>query len=310
MRDQALAPPPQSDVIGAAAPSQPRVWREVVIPLLLCAPGLFVLVAFFVVPLGDMFVLSFYRYSRTLGITDEITLDNYVNFLTDSFYLELLFRTLKLSALTTLTTLVVGYPIAAHFVQARGRSRAYLTLVILSPLMVSVIVRTYGWLVILGPTGVINSLLQYLGVTQGPIRLLFTELAVVLGLTHIFLPFMVLSIASALQNIDPALSLAARNLGAGGTTVFLRILLPLSKPGILAGSLLVFSLSNSAFVTPALLGGQGSQVLSVLAYQQNLVLLNWPFGAAIAVILLAIVLTGVVLYTRALERDRVMGAIQ
>lgn len=287
-----------------------QTWRHVAIPLLLCAPGLALFTVFFLVPLGRMFVLSFYHYSRTAGITDELTLGNYGAFLFDPFYLELLARTLKLSALTTLTTLLLGYPVAVHFVQAQARTRAYLTLIILSPLMVSVIVRTYGWLVVLGPTGLVTSLVAWLGLTDAPPRLLFTEVAVVIGLTHIFLPFMVLAVASALQNIDPTLSLAARNLGASGVGAFLNVVLPLSLPGVLAGSLLVFSLSNSAFVTPALLGGAGAQVLSVITYQQNLVLLNWPFGAALAAVLLLVVLSGVLLYTRAVERGRFRGVFQ
>jgi putative spermidine/putrescine transport system permease protein len=294
----------------AIAPIPIRVWRQVALPLLLCLPGLLLLTVFFLVPLGRLFLLSVYAHPQTAALSGNVTLANYAKFLGDSFYLELLLRTLKLSAITTLVTLLLGYSIAMHFVSATPRTRAYVTLIILAPLMVSVIVRTYGWLIILGPTGLVNTVLETLHLTQAPVRLLFTEVAVIIGLTHIFLPYMTLAIVSSLQTIDPVLPLAAKNLGASETRAFVRVVLPLSLPGVLAGSLLVFSLSNSAFATPALLGGPGAQVLSLLTYQQNLVLLNWNFGAAIAVILLVVVVTGVMLYSRAMEGGRFKGVFQ
>lgn len=289
-------------------PPAERAWRDAGAALLLCTPAIALLLAIYLVPLGRLFVLSFEATSATAAT--GATLDNYSKLMGDAFFWELLVRTLKLSAITTLVTMVLGYAVAVHYVGAGARTRAYLTLVILAPLMVSVIIRTYGWVVILGPSGLVNTTLEALHLIDSPVRLLFTELAVVLGLTHIFLPYMTLAIVSSLQNIDPSLTRAARNLGASGATAFLRIVLPLSMPGVLAGSLLVFTLSNSAFATPALLGGSGAQVLSLLAYQQNLVLLNWNTGSAIGVILLVVVLTGVLLYTRAVEGGRFRGVFR
>lgn len=284
-------------------------WREVVAVLGLCLPSLLLLLAIYLYPLGQLLVLSF-EAPAARGVAGGLTLDNYAKLFSDSFFWELLGRTLKLSALTTLVTLVLGYSVAVHFVSARPRTRAYLILVILAPLMVSVVIRTYGWIVILGPAGLVNTALEALKLIDSPLRLLFTELAVVAGLTHIFLPYMALAIVSALQNVDPALTLAARNLGASTSTAFVRVVFPLSMPGVLAGSLLVFTLANSAFATPALLGGSGAQVLSLLAYQQNLVLLNWSAGSAVGVILLVVVMTGVLLYTRYVERGRFRGAFR
>jgi putative spermidine/putrescine transport system permease protein len=279
-------------------------WRKVVLPLILCAPGLLLLLVVFLVPLARTFLLSFQTPAG------DLTAGNYTKLLSDGFFWELLFRTLKLSALTTLTTLVLGYAVAIHFVGARPRTRAYLTLIILAPLMVSVVIRTYGWVIVLGPAGLVNTLLSAMNLSSAPIRILFTELAVVIGLTHIFLPYMTLAIVSSLQNVDPALTRAARNLGASDWTAFLRIVLPLSMPGILAGSLLVFTLSNSAFATPALLGGSGAQVLSLLAYQQNLVLLNWNVGSAIGIVLLVVVMTGAMLNSRLIEGGPFRGVFR
>jgi putative spermidine/putrescine transport system permease protein len=285
-----------------------RAWRESAAALVLCLPAIVLLLAIYLVPLGRLFMLSFEAPSA--GGATTFSLANYAKLLGDTFFWELLLRTLKLSAITTAVTLVLGYALAVHYVGASARAKAYLTLVILAPLMVSVIIRTYGWVVILGPSGLITNAAEALRLIDSPLRLMFTELAVVIGLTHIFLPYMTLAIVSSLQTVDPALIRAARNLGASDTTAFLRIALPLSMPGVLAGSLLVFTLSNSAFATPALLGGPGAQVLSLLAYQQNLVLLNWSTGSAIGVILLVIVLTGVMLYTRALEGGRFRGVFR
>ena len=186
----------------------------------------------------------------------------------------------------------------------RRRRRAYLTLVILAPLLISVVVRSFGWLVILGPNGLVNSALRGLGLIDEPLRLLYTETAIALGLVHVFLSFMVLSVAAALGRIDPAVLRAAASLGAGPIRTFLRVVLPLSLPGVAAGSVIVFTLSASAFITPALLGGPRVKVMSYLAYQQTMLLSDWPYGAAIALVLLAMTSAGVLVYLRLLESGR------
>ncbi len=278
--------------------------RRAAVPWLLLAAPLAVFLALFLAPLVNLLVLSFFRFDRTTGSLAEATVQNYVKFLTDPFYLGILWRTLKLALLTTASTLVLGYPVAYHLTRCSGRKRAYLTLLIVAPLLVSVVVRSFGWLVILGPNGLVNSLLTGLGIIADPLRLLYTETAIVVGLTHVFLSFMVLSVAASLGRIDPALIRAAQNLGASERQAFLRVVLPLSLPGVAAGSLIVFTLAASAFITPALLGGPRVKVMSYLAYQQTLLLSDWPYGSAIAFILL--VLTGLCafLYLRALESGR------
>jgi putative spermidine/putrescine transport system permease protein len=271
--------------------------------LLLLAP-LAVFTGLFLLPLVNLFAISFQAYDRVTGAVGGLTLGNYAAFLGDPFYLGILGRTLRIGVLATAAALVLGYPVAYHLSRARGRRRAYLMLGILAPLLVSVVVRSFGWLVILGPNGLVNSTLTGLGLVAEPLRLLYTEGAIVLGLTHVFLSFMVLSIAAALDRIDPALLRAAQNLGAGPGRAFLRIVLPLSLPGVAAGCLIVFTLSTSAFITPALLGGPRVKVMSFLAYQQTLLLTDWPYGSAIAFILLAVSGAAVLVYLRVLESGR------
>jgi putative spermidine/putrescine transport system permease protein len=162
------------------------------------------------------------------------------------------------------------------------------TLVIAAPLLISVIARTFGWIVVLGPNGLANALFHALGLVTDPVPLLFTEAAIVVGLVHVLLPYMVLSIAASLEAIDGSLVRAARSLGASPRVAFLRVTLPLSLHGLIAGSLIVFALSSASFVTPAILGGSQLKVTSSLVYQQTLVLFNWPFGGAIAMIMLAL----------------------
>lgn len=273
------------------------------VALLLAVP-LAVFVALFLLPLVNLFVRSFFAFDRVTGTTGGFTVSNYTKFLLDPFYLDILWRTLRIGLLVTATALVLGYPVAYDLARARGRRRAYLMLGILAPLLVSVVVRTFGWLVILGPNGLINSTLTALGIVSDPIRLLYTETAIVVGLTHVFLSFMVLSIAAALERIDPALIRAAQNLGASERQAFLRVVLPLSLPGVAAGCLIVFTLATSAFITPALLGGPRVKVMSFLAYQQTLLLSDWPYGSAIAFVLLALTAAAVLVYLRLLERGR------
>jgi putative spermidine/putrescine transport system permease protein len=278
--------------------------RRVAAPWLLLAAPLAIFLALFLAPLVNLLVLSFFRFDRTTGALAEATVQNYVKFLSDPFYLGILWRTLKLALLTTVTTLVLGYPVAYHLTRCSGRKRAYLTLLIVAPLLVSVVVRSFGWLVILGPNGLVNSVLTGLGVVSDPLRLLYTETAIVVGLAHVFLSFMVLSVAASLGRIDPALIRAAQNLGASERQAFVRVVVPLSLPGVAAGSLIVFTLAASAFITPALLGGPRVKVMSYLAYQQTLLLSDWPYGSAIAFILLALTGLCAFLYLRAMESGR------
>jgi putative spermidine/putrescine transport system permease protein len=276
-----------------------RAPRRVPLPLVLLLPATVLFVVFFVFPLCVLVANSFHDYSRLTGIIPEFTLKNYVRIFFDSYYLEIALRTLRLAFVTSVVTLLIGYPIALYLTVATPRQRAWIILFVLSPLLVSVIVRTFGWLILLGSNGLVDTMLKSMGI--GGATLLHTEAAVVAGLANVLLPFLVLSIATSLQAIDPAVPLAAASLGATPWRLFRAVTVPLSLPGVLSGLLIVFSLASSSFVTPALLGGSNYKVLSTMVYQQAMVMQNWPFAAAFAVTLVLIVYVALAIQRRALE---------
>src|SRR5215469_9786935 len=256
----------------------------------LLAPAVLLLVVAFVLPVGMMVPGSVHRYVPLVGITSEVTLTYYMRLVTDEYYLEIVGRTLALGAMVTLATLVIGYPVAFFLARTRSRWRNWLTILVVFPLLLNLVVRTFGWIALLAQNGLVNQALQALGVVQSPLRLLFNFAGLLIGLTHIFLPFMVLVLIGAIQNIPREVEDAARVLGASWGSAFLRVTLPLSAPGILSGSILVFVLTISALVTPRLLGGPTYQVMSTLIYDEFLQRLNWPAGSAQALALTVMVL--------------------
>ncbi|HTG12717.1 MAG TPA: ABC transporter permease [Candidatus Eisenbacteria bacterium] len=268
----------------------------------LLAPALLLLLVAFVVPVGMMVPTSVRPYVPLVGITGGFTARHYVKLLTDSYYLEIIGRTLALGLTVTCSTLVVGYPLAFFLARTRSRWRNWLTILVVFPLMLNLVVRTFGWIALLAQNGLVNQALQALGVVDGPVKLLFNFAGLLIGLTHIFLPFMVLVLIGAIQNIPRDVEDAARVLGASWGSAFLRITLPLSAPGILSGSILVFVLTISALVTPRLLGGPTYQVMSTLIYDEFLQRLNWPAGSAQSLLLTAMVLALVYLSSRLARR--------
>lgn len=278
------------------------------VPYLLVLPATVVFAIFFIAPLVTLTINSFYDYGRLTGIVHVFTLKNYQRIWLDSFYLEVVGRTLRLASLTAVITILVGYPVAIYLTLASARVRGIIIFLVLSPLLVSVIVRTFGWVMIIGPNGLLQSILSALGVDG--VHFLHTEAAVIVGLVNVLMPFVVLAVVTALQSIDPAVPFAAASLGAGPWRVFFKVILPLSLPGLLAGLLIVFSLASSTFVTPAVLGGSQFKVLSTIMYQQALILQNWPFAAAVAVTLVLIVLVAVTLQTTLVERGRFRAMFQ
>ena len=283
----------------ALATDAGRAALRVPLPLVLLLPATVLFVVFFLFPLGVLVANSFHDYSRLVGIIPEFTLKNYVRILSDSYYLEIGLRTIRLAFVTSIVTLLIGYPVALYLTVATPRQRAWIILFVLSPLLVSVIVRTFGWLILLGSNGLVDTTLKSMGL--GGATLLHTEGAVVAGLANVLLPFLVLSVATSLQAIDPAVPLAAASLGATPWRSFRAVTVPLSLPGVLSGLLIVFSLASSSFVTPALLGGSNYKVLSTMVYQQAMVMQNWPFAAAFAVALVLIVYVVLTIQRRALE---------
>ena len=268
----------------------------------LLAPALLLLLVGFLAPVGLLVPTSFRPYVPLVGITGGFTMSHYTKLVTDLYYLEIIGRTLGLGLTVTVLTLVIGYPVAFFLARTRSRWRSWLTIVIVFPLLLNLVVRTFGWIALLAQNGLVNQALQALGLVDGPVKLLFNFAGVLIGMTHIFLPFMVLILVGAIQNIPGDVEEAARVLGASWGSAFLRVTLPLSAPGIVSGSILVFVLSISALVTPRLLGGPTYQVMSTLIYDEFLQRLNWPAGSAQALLLTVMVLLLIVLSGRLARR--------
>jgi len=258
--------------------------------LLLLAPLLGLLTVAFLAPVLSLVPTSLRPYVAGRGIGEGWTFQHYTNALTDSFYLEILARTIGLGFVVTLSTLIIGFPLAYILARSESRWRHWLTLLVIFPMLLNLVVRTFGWIALLARRGLVNQWLMGLGLTDEPLRLMFNFTGLMIGLTHIFLPVMVLVLIAVIQNIPRDLEEAAGVLGASRAVVFAKVVLPLSAPGILAGSILVFVLTVSALVTPRLLGGPTYKVVSTLVYEQFLQLLNWPAGSALALLMTAIVL--------------------
>ncbi len=247
-------------------------------------------------------LLSFNDWSTTQGIIQTFTLKSYAEIFSDSFFAEIFLRTLRISLWVTAICVLIGAPEAYILRRMREPWRSLFVLVIIGPLLVSVVARTLGWALLLGGNGLIPQALHKLGLTARPVSLMFTEMGVVIGLVHVLVPFMVLSVWASLSRMDPAAERAAQSLGAPQFTIFRRIVLPQAMPGILSGCIIVFSLAASAFATPAIIGGRRLKVASTLAYDEFLNTLNWPLGAAIAMLLLVGIVAIVVGWNRLIER--------
>jgi ABC-type spermidine/putrescine transport system permease subunit I len=244
---------------------------------------------------------SLHPYSPTKVFLPELTIDNYLKIF-DLYYVRLFGRTLRLGLITTAVCVVLGYPLAYCLARARPRWQAVGLFLLIMPLMVSAVIRVFGWIVILGRKGLVNQALVALGLE--PIKLLYTETAVVIGLVNIFVPFMVLPIMASIERISPSLEEAAQNLGADWYRMFRKVILPLSLPGLISGCLLVYSLSISAFVTPALMGSPRERMAGQQIYDEVLVSFNWPGASSLS---LTLVLVTVALMFGALFATRHAG---
>jgi putative spermidine/putrescine transport system permease protein len=272
--------------------------------LWLLAPATAFLVALFVLPVVHILKVSF---EPAAG--DPSPLSQYLRFARDPYYPSILWFTVRMSLVVTVVDLLLGYPVALMIARASHRVARLLYVIVISPLLVSLVVRTYGWMVILAPNGLVNQVLRWAGLSDG-VRLMYNETGVVIGMTHILLPFMVLTVTAAIQNIDPSLEQAAATLGASPLEVFRRVTLPLSLPGVIVGTLLVFILTLGSYVTPVLLGGDRGVVVSSLVFDNSILLANWPFGAAIAVVFLGLSLLFVIVYQRVAARALPEEALQ
>ncbi|WP_341894385.1 ABC transporter permease [Ferrovibrio terrae] len=247
---------------------------------------------FFIAPLFLLFAVSLHadKDMAAWGLTQ------YAKALSDGFGLGVLFDTLRLGVETTLLCLLLGFPLAWLHRSAGPRWQGVIILITVLPLLTSVIVRTFAWIVILGRQGIANTLLLELGLTETPLRLLYSHGGLVIALAQVQLPLMVLPLIDALQKLDPNLESASAALGAGRWRSFFRIVLPLSLPGIIAGSVLTFSAAVTAFITQSLVGGGQQLYMPMYIYQQALTLQNWPFAATISVIFMVAVLFCIALF--------------
>jgi putative spermidine/putrescine transport system permease protein len=253
-------------------------------PWLLVAAPLALLLVFFVIPNALLLSTSFIR-SEAQQLTGEITLENYQYLFTKSLYIQAFIRTFVVGAAVGLLCVLLGYPLAYFLVRTKSRWKGALIALALAPLLASVVVRTYGWYIILNRFGVANDLLLFLGITEERIAFMPSTGAIIIGLAHALLPYAVLTIMGSLNGINPNLEQAAMSLGAGRTRTFVHVVLPLSLPGIAGGFILAFSIAISAYATPAILGGPATQVMATAIYGFMTQLLDWSIGAALAVIL-------------------------
>jgi len=283
--------------------SELKVWqRSGFRYFLLLTPALVGLILLFAYPISKILVKSFFD--------PKFTLKYYVYFFTNPLYIRVMWITLELSLLTTLTALVIGYILAYVLRRARPGVRNIFLMAILLSFMISLLVRNYSWIIVLQRTGVVNSILEYFGIIHHPIRLLHDKFAVIVGMTHIFVPYIAFPIYSVMMGEDLNLEKAAQNLGASRWQTFWRITFPLSLPGIGAGALLVFIMALGYFITPALLGGRKEQMISNIIQIQVVDLLNWPFASAMSTILLAVTLIIFFIYNRLLGVERLWGGVK
>lgn len=264
--------------------------RRNLLPYWLSAPGTLAMFAFVALPLVLTLSLSLYPFMPGTGVGEGLTTANYTDIARDEYFHTIFARTFGMALLVTVLCIAIGVPEAYVLSRLSPRWRAVSMVVVLGPLLISVVVRTLGWAVLLGNEGVINKSLMAIGLIQEPIRMMFTFTGVVVALVHVLVPFMVLAVWASLQKLDAATEQAAESLGAGLPTVLTRIVFPQVIPGVLSGGLIVFALAASAFATPAIIGGRRLKVVPTTIYDEFLGNLNWPLGAALAVVLVAIVL--------------------
>jgi spermidine/putrescine transport system permease protein len=276
---------------------------------LLLAPSLTLLFFLVIVPIGFVLVYSFWLRTATGAVKPEFTLANWRELFGDVYYWRILGRTLRLAAVSTAVCTLFGYVVAYFLANTTIRRRTVLVLLIMMPFWISFVIRTLSWIHVLGSTGVVNSLLTALGVSWAPLRLLYTDFSVYMGLVHALLPFMILNIFVSLESIDRSTVAAAQTLGASPWRAFLDVTLPLSLPGLGAGCLVCFVFASGTYITPLLLGGPGNFMFASLIYDAIVVQFDWPFGAVLSIVLVVCLGGVVAVYNRYMGLTNVLRSL-
>ena len=288
---------------GAHAAQADRLMRRDRIQAVsLVSPATLLLTVMFVLPL-----LLFVRFSFNQFVPGEFmkaawTLENYVKFLSDPYYLAILLRTILISVASTVLTLILAFPVAYFLARLRKRWKSLLLILVVFPLLLGNVIRAMGWIAVFSQSGLMNRTLMSLGVISNPLQILYTPFAVTVVMAAVVMPYMILSLQAVIERIQPDLEEAARDLGASRWQVLQNVVLPLAMPGILAGTLLVFVLSMNAYATPLLIGGPKVLMMAPALYSQIQEVSNWPLGGAMAVVLIAVTLFTSALYSRILSR--------
>lgn len=248
-------------------------------------PASLVVFLIIIIPILQLFRYSFNQFDPMEMMVSAFTFENYIRFFSDPYYRDIFFTTLWIAGLCTVLALVLGFPVAYFMAKSQSRFKSLFVILLVFPLMVGNVVRAAGWMVALGNAGIVNATLMGLGIIDQPIRLMYTPTAVVIGTTAVVMPYLILTLQSVLEGIDFSVEEAAQNLGASFFTTFIRVVLPIAAPGVAAGTMLVFILCMNAYATPVLLGGTGVTMMAPTLYGQITQASNWPFGAALALIL-------------------------
>lgn len=278
-----------------------RTRREIDTGYLYLSPLMAVLIAFFLLPVLTVAWVSFHEYSFQTIIGETLTVSNYYLFFTEPFYQRFTWYTLKLAMFNTAACVLLGYPVAYYLVHTSKVKRGLILFLVILPLMVGSVVRAYGWIVLLGDDGMLDRLTE-LFLTEGVV-LLGTTPAVYIGMFHIMLPFAIIPIYSSLESIDESLIWGARDLGANKLDAFVKITLPLSLPGVVSGSIFVFTITMSAIVTPQLLGGRSDYTMGAMIYDMVFTNSNWPFAATMGVVISTITFSLIFIYLFTFRKD-------
>ncbi len=279
-------------------------------PWVLLSPALVFITAMVVIPMAFILVYSFYENIDLAVDVPAFQFGNWQELFADSYYMHAIWKTLRLSVIVTVLAAVLGYIPAYVIAMTTYRHKWLLLLLLILPFWVSFIIRTLSWIHIFGNQGALNGLFMWLGLTDAPIQIMYSEFTVIVGFVHVFLPYMILNIYVSLEGIDRNLEPAARTLGATPWQAFREVTLPLSMPGLAAGSLLVFVLTGGSYVTPMILGGPSDFLFGNLVFDAIMTELNWPMGATLAFTLLVLLGSVVILYSRLMGMNQLARAFR